>query len=121
MTVRTTVNVMLPPLGESVREVTILAWRKPKGATVVAGEVLADVSDDKVDVEVMAPASGTLVVLHCQVGDTVAIEAVLAEIAPGEDLAPDEPRTPAQPVVERQSQTISAPCCSRAERSTTPA
>src|ERR671916_769512 len=67
MAVNTTIQVTLPAMGE----------------TVEADETLVEVSTDKVDAEVPAPASGTVVKIHAAEGDTVQVGAVLAEIASG--------------------------------------
>src|SRR3978361_117881 len=81
MAVNTTVQVTLPAMGESVREGTVLEWHKQEGEAVEAAETLVEVSTDKVDAEVPAPASGTLVKILAAEGDTVAVGTVLAEIA----------------------------------------
>jgi 2-oxoglutarate decarboxylase len=83
MAVDTTVQVTLPQMGESVTEGTVLEWHKQEGDPVEADEVLVEVSTDKVDAEVPAPASGTVAKIHAAEGDTVAVGAVLAEIATG--------------------------------------
>ena len=82
MAVNTTVQVTLPAMGESVREGTVLEWLKQEGEAVEADETLVEVSTDKVDAEVPAPASGTLVKIHAAEGEIVAVGSVLAEIAP---------------------------------------
>src|SRR3954470_5923895 len=83
-----TIQVTLPAMGESVTEGTVLEWHKQEGDHVEADEVLVDVSTDKVDAEVPAPASGTVQKIHAAEGDTVAVGAVLAEIATGNGSAP---------------------------------
>src|SRR4051812_30212940 len=83
MAVDTTVQVTLPQMGESVTEGTVLEWHKQEGDRVEADEVLVEVSTDKVDAEVPAPASGTVAKIHASEGDTVQVGAVLAEIATG--------------------------------------
>ncbi|MBW1599194.1 biotin/lipoyl-containing protein, partial [Streptomyces sp. JJ38] len=52
------VSVTLPALGESVTEGTVTRWLKAEGETVEADEPLLEVSTDKVDTEIPAPASG---------------------------------------------------------------
>src|SRR5438445_1005118 len=76
-------QVTLPEMGESVTEVTIAKWLKQPGDQVREGEGLVEVTTDKVDAEVPAPASGTLVKILAEAGKTVAIGAALAEIAVG--------------------------------------
>ena len=81
MAVETTVEVVMPAMGDSVSEGTVLEWRKQEGDQVSEDETLVEISTDKVDAEVPAPASGTVVKLHAAEGDTVHVGAVLAEIA----------------------------------------
>src|SRR6188472_996079 len=88
MAVTTTVQVTLPGMGESVTEGTILEWHKGEGDSVEADEVLVEVSTDKVDAEVPAPASGTVVRILAAEGETVSVGAVLAEIALGNGAGP---------------------------------
>src|ERR671914_2212716 len=83
MAVNTTVEVVMPAMGESVSDGTILEWHKHEGDQVAEDEVLVEISTDKVDAEVPAPAAGTVVKIHFAEGDTIAIGAVLAEIQPG--------------------------------------
>src|ERR687888_2564622 len=81
MAVETTVQVVMPAMGDSVSEGTILEWRKQEGDEVSEDETIVEISTDKVDAEVPAPASGTVVKVHAAEGDTVSVGAVLAEIA----------------------------------------
>src|SRR6478672_2580783 len=98
MATRTTVQITLPAMGESVTEGTVLEWRKQVGDHVDADEPIVDVSTDKVDAEVPAPASGTLAAIHVQADETVAVGAVLGEISVNGDApaaaAPDAPASP---------------------------
>src|SRR3979409_1893451 len=81
MAVKTTVQVVMPQMGDSVTEGTILEWHKQEGDAVAADETIVEISTDKVDAEVPAPVDGTLVKIHAAEGDTVPVGAVLAEIA----------------------------------------
>jgi 2-oxoglutarate decarboxylase len=83
MAVNTTTLMTLPAMGESVREGTVLEWHKQEGDPVAEGETIVEVSTDKVDAEVPAPASGTLTKILAAAGDTIAVGGVLAEIANG--------------------------------------
>lgn len=85
MAVNTTVEVVMPPMGDSVSEGSILEWHKQEGDEVSEDETLVEISTDKVDAEVPAPVSGTVVKIHAAEGDTVGVGSVLAEIAPGEN------------------------------------
>ncbi len=85
-----TVNVVMPAMGDSVAEGTVLEWRKQEGDPVADGETIVDISTDKVDAEVPAPVAGTLTRRHVAEGDTVAVGALLAEIEPGEAVPPGD-------------------------------
>ncbi len=88
MAVNTTVEVVMPAMGDSVSEGSILEWHKQEGDEVSEDETLVEISTDKVDAEVPAPISGTVVKIHASEGDTVNVGAVLAEIAPTNGSAP---------------------------------
>lgn len=87
------VNVIMPQMGESIAEGTIVKWFKQEGEAVTKDEPLLEISTDKVDAEVPAPASGTLAKILHGPGETVAVETVIGHIAgEGEDAAPDPAR-----------------------------
>src|SRR3954453_21286411 len=107
MAVHTTVEVVMPAMGDSVSEGTVLEWHKQQGDTVTEDEVLVEISTDKVDAEVPAPAAGTVVKIHAAEGDTVTVGAVLAEIAPnGDGPAVAEPPGEAKAGAESGGATI---------------
>jgi len=98
------VSVQMPAHGESVTEGTVTRWLKQEGDTVVADEPLLEVSTDKVDTEIPAPASGVLTKILAHEDDTVAVGGELAIIgdageapAPAATPAPAAPPTPAAP------------------------
>jgi 2-oxoglutarate dehydrogenase complex dihydrolipoamide succinyltransferase (E2) component len=90
----TTIAVQMPQMGISVSEGTILEWRKSVGDTVAADEPIADVTTDKVDVEIPCPASGVLAKILAEPGDTVPVGEVIAEIDVGGDGAAPEATEP---------------------------
>ncbi|MCA6094379.1 2-oxoglutarate dehydrogenase, E2 component, dihydrolipoamide succinyltransferase, partial [Streptomyces sp. SCA3-4] len=73
-------DVVLPALGESVTEGTVTRWLKEVGETVEADEPLLEVSTDKVDTEIPAPASGTLLEILVGEDETAEVGAKLAVI-----------------------------------------
>ncbi|WP_079047619.1 2-oxoglutarate dehydrogenase, E2 component, dihydrolipoamide succinyltransferase [Streptomyces hirsutus] len=78
------VSVTLPALGESVTEGTVTRWLKAEGERVEADEPLLEVSTDKVDTEIPAPAAGVLLAIKVAEDETVEVGAELAVIgAPG--------------------------------------
>ena len=94
-------EVVLPQLGESVTEGTISRWLKKVGDQVEADEPLVEVSTDKVDTEIPAPASGVLLEIRVDEDATAAVGSVLAVIgeagaAPSTAPAP-APAAPATP------------------------
>jgi multifunctional 2-oxoglutarate metabolism enzyme len=76
-----TIALLMPEMGESVTEGTILEWHKNEGEAVAEGETVVEVSTDKVDAEVPAPASGTITKVLKQVDETVQVGETLAEIS----------------------------------------
>jgi pyruvate dehydrogenase E2 component (dihydrolipoamide acetyltransferase) len=93
------VNVMMPQMGESITEGTIVRWFKNEGEEVTKDEPLLEISTDKVDAEVPAPASGTLAKILHGPGTTVAVETVIAVIGQAGEGAEGarEPETAARP------------------------
>ena len=95
-------EVVMPALGESVTEGTVTTWLKSVGDAVETDEPLVEVSTDKVDSEVPAPASGFLAEIRVPEDETVEVGTVLAVItAQAPSAAPSEPApapAPAAPV-----------------------
>ena len=81
------VSVTLPPLGESVTEGTVTRWLKQVGDTVAADEPLVEVSTDKVDTEIPAPASGVILAIRVPEDATVEVGAELAVIGDASESA----------------------------------
>ncbi|MGD9572122.1 MAG: multifunctional oxoglutarate decarboxylase/oxoglutarate dehydrogenase thiamine pyrophosphate-binding subunit/dihydrolipoyllysine-residue succinyltransferase subunit [Thermoleophilia bacterium] len=79
-----TIQVVLPELGESVTEGIVVEWRVAEGDVVEAGQPLLDVTTDKVDVEVPAPAAGRIARIVAAPGDTIEVGALLAELTTGD-------------------------------------
>ncbi len=76
-------NVVMPQMGESIFEGTITKWLKKVGDSVQRDEPLFEISTDKVDAEIPAPASGTLSEIKVDAGNTVQINTVVAVIGGG--------------------------------------
>ncbi|MFF3829516.1 2-oxoglutarate dehydrogenase, E2 component, dihydrolipoamide succinyltransferase [Streptomyces sp. NPDC002458] len=109
------VSVTLPALGESVTEGTVTRWLKAEGEHVEADEPLLEVSTDKVDTEIPAPASGTLASIKVAEDETVEVGAELAVIddgsgAPAAEAAPAaEPEAAPAPAQEAPAPAAEAP------------
>ena len=88
-------QVRVPTLPESIADATVAGWHKRPGEAVRRDENLVDLETDKVVLEVPAPADGVLVEIHCQEGELVQAEQVLALIEAGAAAARQAP--PGQP------------------------
>jgi len=76
-------DIRVPTLGESVTEATVGKWFKQPGEAVAVDEPLVELETDKVTLEVPAPAAGVLSDIAVKEGDTVAVGALLGQIADG--------------------------------------
>ena len=73
-------SVVMPQMGESIAEGTIVRWMKRVGEAVDRDEPLFEISTDKVDAEIPAPAAGVLLAILAREGDTVPVESVVGVI-----------------------------------------
>jgi len=73
-------DVVMPKMGESITEGTILEWKKQVGDSIEKDETLLEISTDKVDSEIPSPATGTIVEIIAQVNDTIPVGDVIARI-----------------------------------------
>ncbi|HEV7965594.1 MAG TPA: 2-oxoglutarate dehydrogenase, E2 component, dihydrolipoamide succinyltransferase [Actinoplanes sp.] len=97
-----TTSVTMPALGESVTEGTVTRWLKAVGDSVEADEPLLEVSTDKVDTEIPAPASGTLIEIKVPEDETVAVGAELAVIGAADGAQPAQAQQQAAPAQPQQ-------------------
>src|SRR5262245_59733315 len=74
-------DVVMPQMGESIAEGTIVRWIKQVGETVERDEPLFEISTDKVDAEIPAPAAGVVTEIRAKEGRTAAVNTVVAVIA----------------------------------------
>ncbi|GAA2610661.1 2-oxoglutarate dehydrogenase, E2 component, dihydrolipoamide succinyltransferase [Streptomyces tubercidicus] len=105
------VSVTLPALGESVTEGTVTRWLKAEGERVEADEPLLEVSTDKVDTEIPAPAAGVLTAIKVAEDETVEVGAELAVIddGTGAPAAAPAPAAAEAPAPEAQPEPEPAP------------
>jgi pyruvate dehydrogenase E2 component (dihydrolipoamide acetyltransferase) len=119
--------VTMPALGESVTEGTVTRWLKAVGDEVSADEPLLEVSTDKVDTEIPAPVSGTLLEITVNEDETVDVGAQLAVIGAGGGAAapaeaPAQPAaTPEPPSAPAALETAPAPEAERPQPQAPPA
>ena len=103
-----TTTIPMPQLGETITEGTILRWAKGVGDSIARGEVVLEISTDKVDTEIPSPVSGVMMEILVEEGETVQVGTELcvvtdptgavAEEAP----TPEAAAQPSQPVEERE-------------------
>src|SRR5574337_974099 len=92
-------QVVMPQMGESIAEGTVVTWLKKVGEPVAKDEPLVAISTDKVDVEIPSPAAGVLSAIVVQEGGTAPVEAVLAYI---EEIPHTGAVAPGRPVVQEE-------------------
>src|SRR5579863_3342486 len=108
-------DIIMPQMGESIVEGTITKWLKKPGDKVQRDEPLFEISTDKVDAEIPAPASGILQDIKVTEGTTVGVNTVVGTIAvDGEaavkPAAPTPEKTPAEkPAAEKKEEKKAAP------------
>ena len=103
-------DVVMPQMGESIAEGTIVRWIKKVGDSIDRDEPLFEISTDKVDAEIPSPAAGVLTEIKVKEGETVPVNSVVATIgaageasavaaSPPPDVMPEaavgQPETPA--------------------------
>jgi 2-oxoglutarate dehydrogenase E2 component (dihydrolipoamide succinyltransferase) len=106
-----TIKIVVPEIGESVRDATVHQWLKKEGDFVEAGEALVELETDKVNLEVGAKASGILANISAPAGQDVKVGDVLGQIddnakqpAPdvSQDIKPAAQPSPAAPVASQE-------------------
>src|SRR5512133_2485768 len=115
MATKQTVQLLMPEMGESVTEGTVLEWHVSEGDQVEEGQTMVEVSTDKVDAEVPAPASGTVTKIMVGVDQEVDVGKPLAEIDPnggppekmGKPAAEQEAESK-EPAAEREAESNGA-------------
>ena len=90
----TLTDVLMPAMGTSITEGTIIVWSKAVGDQVAADETICEVSTDKIDTECPSPAAGILREIHVAAGETVEVGTVIARLAV-EGKTPDTSPSPA--------------------------
>jgi pyruvate/2-oxoglutarate dehydrogenase complex dihydrolipoamide acyltransferase (E2) component len=118
------VDVVMPQMGVSVSEGTIVEWRKQVGDWVEYEEAIVDISTDKIDTEVPSPAAGRVAEIVVEPGTTVEVGTVLARLAtdakPGQAHASEGNGAPAPATSEAAAATGETPAESTATPSPEP-
>src|SRR5215467_14171648 len=90
-------EVVMPQMGESIAEGTIVRWIKKVGDKVDRDEPLFEISTDKVDAEIPSPAAGVISEIRVKEGETVPVNSVVAVIGAAGAAAATPPAPPAKP------------------------
>src|SRR6476619_2070265 len=105
-----TVDLVMPKMGESIMEATILKWHKNPGDAVKMDETVLEIATDKVDSEVPSTAEGVISEILFNVNDVVPIGTVIARLKTGATDSPAAPTPkPAPPAQEPAYTTQSYP------------
>jgi len=97
------VDLVMPKMGESIMEATVLRWHKKVGDTVKLDETVLDIATDKVDSEVPSTANGVITEILFKENDVVPVGAVIAKIeAVSATFVPTTPPPPVQPATPQQ-------------------
>ena len=83
-------DMVMPKMGESITEGTIIKWLKKVGDSVEKDEIILEISTDKVDSEIPTPVAGTIAELLSNENDTVEVGTVIAKIETEESVKPDK-------------------------------
>lgn len=114
-------KIVVPHMGESVVEGTILKWLKRPGDRVERDESVVEIGSDKIDVEVPAPAAGTLKEILAQEGETVAVGKEVGVMETEEAAAPrPKPEAAAEAEAPPKADAPTKPDTAQAERAETP-
>ena len=101
-------EVLMPQMGESIAEGTITRWLAKVGERVERDEPLLEISTDKVDAEIPSPASGVLVEIRCQDGETVAVNEIVGLIGEEGERVDGRPPTETQALTAEQLADLQA-------------
>ena len=110
-------ELIMPKMGESITEATILKWTKKEGDTIKADEAVLEIATDKVDSEVPSPVAGTLVKIYYNEGDVVAVGKPVAIIETGGAATQSAPKEK----VQTAEKTVTAPTVAATKPVTTAA
>ncbi len=88
------IDIIMPQMGESIAEGTLSRWMKKVGDPIKRDEPIFEISTDKVDAEIPAPAAGVLAEILVQEGQTVAVQTVVARIETDASAAAEKPSHP---------------------------
>ncbi len=114
------IDVIMPQMGESIAEGTISRWMKKVGDPIKRDEPIFEISTDKVDAEIPAPAAGTLAEILVQEGQTVAVQAIVARIETEAGAVAAAPAAPSPAPAAAPAPAPAAPAAAPARAASVP-
>jgi 2-oxoglutarate dehydrogenase E2 component (dihydrolipoamide succinyltransferase) len=102
-------ELVMPKMGESVAEATIIKWLKKPGDSIDLDEPVLEIATDKVDSEIPSPVAGILEQILFEEGQTILVNGVIAIIKTGASAETSSTPAPSAPVASKVSETASAP------------
>ena len=106
------IDIVMPKMGESIIEGTILEWKKKVGESIEVDEILLEIGTDKVDSEIPSPVSGKIMKLLAEPNDVIEVGRIIAQIDSEKDKKTEEEKgsspAPEKPLEEKQVDTQAA-------------
>jgi len=99
-------DIVMPKMGESLTEGTVLEWKKKIGDSIDKDEIILEIATDKVDAEIPSPVSGVLLEIIGEVNKTYDVDAVIARVETSDDV---QAQTPNKGTTPPESRSIPAP------------
>src|ERR1700740_1442231 len=99
-------ELIMPKMGESVAEATIIKWTKNEGDKIKIDETVLEIATDKVDSEIPSPFEGTLVKRLFKEGDVVQVGAVIAQISSDASASVSETPKTTTPEVKKEATSV---------------
>lgn len=96
-------DIVMPKMGESLTEGTVLEWKKQVGDSIEKDEILLEIATDKVDSEIPSPVSGTVVEILGEVNETYDVDTIIARIETTDQVENAPGKKTAAPATEKVS------------------
>jgi len=102
-------DIVMPKMGESLTEGTVLEWKKAVGDTIDKDEILLEIATDKVDSEIPSPVSGTILEIIGVINKTYDVDAVIARVETSDDVEAPTPKKTGAPSSTGSAASFVAP------------
>ena len=116
----TLLDVLMPAMGTSITEGTVIEWKKQVGEEVAVDETICEISTDKVDTECPSPAAGTVAEILVPIGETVDVGTVIARIRTADGSTGTDATAPAEPPADASPPAAAGPPTEFSDTAETP-